>query len=101
MTGGREKTCPRKKYFRLPDKGFCLTQLRVLLAEDGLPVPDEPLVVAVDGDVRLVVERVQAAEVAVRGALVAEDAEGWKWHKKGKSCIYVNEGHSCYLYILG
>ncbi len=50
-----------------------LTELCGLLAEDWLPVPDEVLEVAVDLDVRAVVERVQAAEVAVALALVARD----------------------------
>ncbi len=54
------------------------TQLCVLLAEYWLPVPDEALVVTVDLDVRLVVERVQAAEVAVALAFVAGDAGGCK-----------------------
>lgn len=69
-------------YGRFCTRTLSLTQLGVLLAEDGLLVPDEGLEVAVDGDVRLVVERVQAAEVAIARALVAEDASGWKGRRR-------------------
>ena len=49
-----------------------------LLAEDRLPLADVGLVVAVDLDVRPVVERVEAPVVAVALALVAADADALK-----------------------
>lgn len=47
-----------------------LTKFCRLFTEDWFPVSDERLIIAVDLDVRTVVERVQAAEVPVTLALV-------------------------------